>query len=318
MSLIKKVTPLNLLQEKGKFFSDQTYNPQFIYENKLDDKTLSKYGLPQPQYLDLAKTILNKVGVDHSKESFNKLNGQLLTQKEVTQKTRSFLEIHQLQDRFKIVWSKSFVARATMTSDTIKLKQGAEFRTLDLLSMLYHEIGTHGLRRINYEQQPWYRKKKKYNFENYLKTEEGLAGLHSLFPLDFQYAYYPALSYVSVAYANEHSFAETWDFLTQYIDNLEKRWEKTFRYKRGLMDTSKSGGFTKDLVYFEGMIEVWNYLKRNDFNLSKLYLGKMSWQDVDQAVKMNPDFKPLLPSFYTVDTRRYAKRMLEIGKVNMF
>jgi hypothetical protein len=318
MSLIKKITPINLLEEKKKFFADETYNPQFKYEEKFDKEILYKHGYPQNKYLDLAQTILEKVHYQYSEADLDKLRGNSVNQSKVTKKTIDFLKIHQLENRFKIVWSNSFISRATITSDTIKLKLPVDFRQQDLLSMLYHEIGTHALRRINYEQQPWYKKKKKHEFKNYLKTEEGLAGLHSLLPLDFQYAFYPALNYVSVAYAQEHSFSETWNFFKKYIDNPERRWERTLRRKRGLEDTSKPGGFTKDLVYLEGMIEVWNYLKKNNFDLTKLYFGKMSWEDVDTATKMNPSFKPLLPSFYVVDKERYATKIEKIGKLNMF
>lgn len=317
MSLIKNLTPINLMEEKGKFFADENYNPQFIYEKITSDKTLYKHGYPQTKYLDLAQTILEKTYYKHNEAELDKLKGIPISQRGVTQKTYDFLDIHQLKNRFKIVWSNSFVARATITADTIKLRLPADFRQQDLLSMLYHEIGTHALRRVNYEQQPWYKKKKEYGFKDYLKTEEGLAGLHSLLPLDFQYAYYPALNYVSVAYAQEHSFAELWNFHKKYIDNPERRWERTFRRKRGLKDTSQPGGFTKDLVYFEGMVEVWNYLRQNNFDLTQLYFGKMDLADVDKAVRMNPGFEPLLPSFFVVDKEKYAQKLEKIGQVNM-
>jgi len=317
MSLIKKLTPINLMEEKEKFFANENYNPQFIYEKITADKTLYKHGYPQAKYLDLAQTILEKTFYRHDEAELDKLKGASIGQGEVTKKTNDFLDIHQLGNRFKIVWSNSFVARATITADTIKLRLPADFRQQDLLSMLYHEIGTHALRRVNYEQQPWYKNKKEHGFKDYLKTEEGLAGLHSLLPLDFQYAYYPALNYVSVAYAQNHSFAELWSFLKKYIDNPERRWERTIRRKRGLEDTSQPGGFTKDLVYFEGIVEVWNYLKQNDFNITNLYLGKMAWEDVDKALQMNPGFKPLLPSFFEVDRDKYAEKLEKIGQTNM-
>lgn len=318
MSLIAKLTPINLLEEKKKFFADENYNPQFIYEKKIADEILYKHGHPQTKYLDLAQEILEKVSYQYNEIDLDKMRGNIVSQDEVTQKTTDFLDIHQLKKRFKIVWSSSFVARATITTDTVKLRLPADFRQQDLLSMLYHEIGTHALRRINYEQQPWYKNKKKYGFKNYLKTEEGLAGLHSLFPLDFQYAYYPALNYVSVAYAQKHSFAELWNFHKKYIDHPERRWEKTFRRKRGLEDTSQPGGFTKDLVYFEGVIEVWNYLKQNNFNITNLYFGKMALEDVDKTLKLNPNFKPSLPSFFLVNKEQYAEKISMIGKTNMF
>ncbi|MBU0579165.1 DUF1704 domain-containing protein [Patescibacteria group bacterium] len=279
---------------------------------------LCKHGYPQKKYLDLAQTILEKTYYQYNEAELDKLRGDSINQSEVTKKTTDFLDIHHLKNRFKIVWSNSFVARTSITADTIKLRLPVDFRQKDLLSMLYHEIGTHALRRVNYEQQPWYKNKEEYGFKDYLETEEGLAGLHSLLPLDFQYAHYSALNYVSVAYAQKHNFIELWNFLKKYIDNPERRWRKTFRRKRGLEDTSQPGGFTKDLVYFEGMVKVWNNLKQNDFNISQLYFGKMAFEDVEKAVKISPNFKPVLPSFFVVDQEAYAEKMAKIGQVNMF
>lgn len=316
MGLVSQLTPTNLIEEKEKFFHDEIYNPQFIYSQKIDDQVLTRYGLPQNRYLDLAQTILDQAYYNRSEAQLEEKKGPAVTQEEVAQKVTQFLDMHGLKERFKISWSSSFVARTTITTNTIKLRLPVDFRKLSLLGMLYHEIGTHALRRINYEQQPWYQKKTELGFNNYLKTEEGLATLHSILPLDFKLAYYPALNYVAVDYAQKHSFAQLWQFLKRYIDDPEKRWRKTLRLKRGIDDTANPGGFTKDLVYFEGMIDVWNYLKKNKFDVTKLYFGKMALEDADKAFEMNPDFKPVLPSFFVVDQDEYVYKLSKIGVEN--
>jgi hypothetical protein len=317
MSLIKRLTPINFLEEKKKFFADETYNPQFKYEQKVNQKILLRYGQPNNATADLAQTIIDQAYAHKTETQLRKLRGPQITQQQVEEKIAEFLDIHGLRERFKIVWSNSFVARTTITSQAIKLRLPADFRQLDLLSMLYHEIGTHALRRVNYEHQPWFRNKKEYGFKNYLQTEEGLATLHSLLPLKFQLAYVPALNYVAVKYAQDHSFTQVWKFLTPYIDDPKRRFVFTFRKKRGLIDTSQPGGFTKDLVYFAGMIKVLKYLKKNDFDITKLYFGKVAIEDMDKAVKMNPNFKPLLPSFFVVDKVKYANIIAAISQTNM-
>ena len=316
MSLIKKLTPINLLEEKEKFFANENYNPQFTYEKNVNNEILNKYSQLNSQTADLAQTIIDQAYYQKTETELRKLRGVKVNQKQIEDKIVKFLDMHGLRERFKIIWSNSFVARATITPDTVKLRLPADFHKLDLLSMLYHEIGTHALRRINYEQQPWFKKKKEHGFKNYLKTEEGLAALHSLLPLEFQLAYMPALNYIAVKYAKKHSFAELWNFLIPYIDDPNRRFIFAFRKKRGLTDTSKPGGFTKDLVYFAGLIKVWRYLKQNSFDPTNLYFGKMALENVDEAVKMNPDFEPLLPSFFTTNRVRYEKKLAEIGKVN--
>lgn len=317
MSLIKKLTPINLVKEKGKFLADPSYNPQFTYEESLKESQLKKYGQPQRRLVDLAQTIVDRAYAQHSESQLRSKRGQILSQQAVTEKIETFLEMHQLTDRYRLVWSNSFVARTTITKDTIKLRLPCEFHELGLISMLYHEVGTHALRRVNYEEQPWFKKKKEYGFRDYLKTEEGLAILHGLLPLDYQLAYSPALRYLAVDYAQNHSFAELWQFLSLYIEDEERRFLTTFRQKRGLTDTSQGGGFTKDLVYFAGLIKVWRYLAKNDFNPTQLYYGKLALEDLDKAVRMQPDYQPKLPSFYLIDPAAYQQKLEKIGKINM-
>lgn len=317
MSLLRRLTPTNLLAEKDKFMTDHSYNPQFTYQNPVDDQTLYQYGRPHSRHLDLALTILDKVYYHRTETDLKQKKGPQVPQQEVTHKIKQFLDMHGLKERFKIVWSSSFVARTAITADTIKLRLPVNFREQGLIGMLYHEIGTHALRRINYEQQPWYRKKKEFGFSNYLKTEEGLAILHSLLPLDFQLAYKPALNYVSGSYAQKHSFAQLWEFLTKYIDDSERRFIFTLRKKRGLTDTSQPGGFTKDLTYFEGLVNTWQYLKDHNFDPTLLYFGKLALEDVPKAVQMSPSFKPILPSFYLVDKVLYKHQLDQIGLVNL-
>lgn len=316
MGLISMLTPVNLFEEKKKFFADPSYNPQFIYEESIPDSELVSYGLPKAKYIKLAKKIVRESFKDHSEKDLDEAKGKELSKEEVEQKIKLFLKMHGLEKRFGVIWSSSFVARTTIDATTIKLRLPVKFREKDLLGMLYHEIGTHGIRRINYEQQPWYKKKKKYGFSSYLKTEEGLAILHALIPLDNKLAYSSALRYLAVAEAQENSFVHTYQYLNQYIKDPDRCWTASFRQKRGLSDTKQPGGFTKDLVYFEGMVDTWLYLKEHDFNLDNIYFGKMAATDVEKAVEINPDFEPLLPSFYVTNKEKYKKNLEEIGQAN--
>lgn len=316
MSFLAILTPVNLFEEKKKFFADPSYNPQFIYEESIPEDELMSYGVPHSKYVKLAKKIVKETFQEYSEKDLDEEKGKALSKDEVDQKIKLFLQMHGLENRFGVIWSSSFVARTTIDATTIKLRLPVRFRERDLLGMLYHEIGTHGIRRINYEQQPWYKKKKKYGFSSYLKTEEGLAILHALMPLTNKLAYSSALRYLAVAEAQEHTFVQTYQFLNQYIKDPDRCWTAAFRQKRGLSDTSEPGGYTKDLVYFEGMVDTWQYLSEHDFKIDQLYFGKMSYQDVKKALEMNPEFEPLLPSFYVTDKEKYKKVMQEIGQVN--
>jgi hypothetical protein len=316
MSWLDKVTPVNLLEEKAKFFADPTYNPQFVYKESLTGEKFNKFGVPKKEYLELALDILKKSYYGRNEQDIFMTEGPILNQKEVTKKVLTFLKMYNLQDRFTITWSSSFVSRTTIDANTIKLRLPVDFRQEGLVGMLYHEIGTHALRRINYEQQPWYKKKKKYGLSEYLPTEEGLAALHALIPHTFKSAFVSAIRYVAVDYAQQHSFAELWKLLGTYIQDPERRWMITFRQKRGMTDTSQPGGYTKDLVYFEGMIEVWQWLEAHDFDITSLYFGKLAFQDAERVQELNPTFEPILPSFYVMNPQEYKEKMLAIGKLN--
>lgn len=318
MIRLSQLNPINLLEEKEKFFQDNSYNPQFMYAEPISEGELTHYGLPQKDIIDNAELVVKEAYFGRNQKDLLMMEGPIISRDEVTQKIRNFLALHKLERRFNIVWSSSFVSRTTITQDTIKLRSNAEFRKESLIGMLYHEIGTHALRRINYEEQPWFKKKNKFGFKNYLRTEEGLAILHSLLAHTYKSSVAAALRYLSVDYAATHSFVELWDYLLPYVDNPEARWLLTFREKRGLADTSQPGGYTKDLVYFEGAHQVAVWLDKHNYDCTTLYFGKLDIADVEKAVEMNPDFQPLLPSFFVTDTEKYAKNLHEIAIFNHF
>lgn len=316
MKVLRKLIPSNVQQEKQKFLADDSYNPQFEYSTAPEMFELDSYGYPKPELVAKAQEVLDKAYFGRNERDLLMMQGKVLTQSEVTEKFTNFLRLHHLENRYKISWSSSFLSRATMTESSINLKNGAEFRKEGILGTLYHEIGTHALRRINYEKQPWFKRKKKFGFSSYLKTEEGLAILNSLVPQSFKSAYSSALRYVAVAYAQEHSFAELSKLLSKYMESPERRWNLILRLKRGVTDTSQPGGFTKDLTYFEGMVEVGRWLDQNNYNLAPLYFGKLAVEDIDRAYELNPGYSPILPSFYLVDPEKYGRTMREILEYN--
>jgi hypothetical protein len=316
MSLLKSITPSNFLAEKEKFFNDQTYNPQFEYDDPFNPEELLEYGPPDSTLLNQAQRILHEAFSNHTEDQIEALEGPEVSQEVVTDKIMQFLKMHDLETQYHILFSNSFIARTSVNNDTIKIRLPVKYRQNDLIGMIYHELGTHALRRYNYEQQPFYKKKKKYGFESYLVTEEGLAVLHSLLAFNYKFAYRPARYYVASALAQNYSFAETFAQLKTIFADPEKRWTAVLRQKRGITDTSQPGGFTKDLVYFKGLVEVVQWLKQHNYNLESLYFGKIAKEDVQKAKLLNPNYKPLLPSFYVANRDAYIEQIEEIGKVN--
>jgi hypothetical protein len=265
----------------------------------------------------LAKEIVAKAYFGRNENDLLMMEGPRLSQEEVTQRCLTFLEMHGLEKRYEIIWSSSFVSRATITEDKIKLRTNATFHRDSVIGLIYHEIGTHALRRINYEKQPWFKKKKQFGMtHSYLRTEEGLATLHALLPRNYVSAYSTALRYLAVDYAQSHSFSQLWKFLGPYIQDMETRWMVTLRQYRGAENTAQQAGASKDLVYFEGFVETWKWLSKNNWDLPSLYLGKTAFEDTDKAKEYNTLQNPLLPSFFVLDKDKYIKRMMEIGNHN--
>ncbi|NCN03901.1 MAG: DUF1704 domain-containing protein [Candidatus Pacebacteria bacterium] len=317
MSFIALLNPINMVAEKKKFLLDPSYNPQLSYDENIDKDELYKYGFPNDEYVTLAEKIVKISYKDKTDDELQAEKGMELSKEEVETKLKLFLKMHGLEKRYGIIWSRSFLARTAINATTIKLRLPVSFREEDLLGMLYHEIGTHAIRRINYEQQPWYKKKKKYGFSSHLQTEEGLAVLHSLLPLKNKLAHSSALRYLAVAKAQEMGFVKLYQFLNKYIKDPDRCFNATLRLKRGISDTAKGGGYTKDLVYFEGLVDVWRYLRHHDFEIDHLYFGRLAMEDTEKAREMNSEFKPLLPSFYVTNKEKYKQEMLKIGQANM-
>ncbi|NCN45895.1 MAG: hypothetical protein COU63_03850 [Candidatus Pacebacteria bacterium CG10_big_fil_rev_8_21_14_0_10_36_11] len=316
MGLVADLQPTNFLAEKQRFLASPNFNPQFNYYRFFATEDLVQNGLPNTKYIDLAEKIIETTFTKFSIEELQSQRGELLNEEIVSREIRNFLKLHGLERKFEIIWSAEFVSRAAINANEIKLRLPCSIYKEDLDSLLYHEIGTHALRRINYEQQPWFKKKKNYGFAPYLKTEEGLAVLHAMYPQKMQLTYMAALNFLATIKAQEESFLEVWQYLNHYLGDAERAFTLTFKKKRGLTDTSRPGGFTKDYVYFEGFVETTKFMVENNFPLKELYYGKISWQDITKAVVLNPKFQPILPRFYTKDPDAYKRKVAEIAKEN--
>ncbi len=311
------MTPLNLKQEKEKFFNkNYRYNPHFKYSDLITLRKREKYGQPQPKYLNLAKKIINTAFDNKDEEDIRKMEGPKLTQAEAKSMLDDFLSENKLEDIINVVWSNHFIASSSYYKNKLKIQLPLQYHKNEFKATLHHELGTHAIRRLNYAQQPFFKQKKKYGFSSYLRTEEGLASLNSLATKNFKLNYLGALNYVGIDVAQHSSFVETFKYFMKYLKNSEKAWRRTVKHKRGLYDTSEPGGFTKDVVYFEGLIEVWNFLIKSDFDLKGLYYGKISYQDIEKAREINPDYKVVLPNFILNNKKSYQKEIINIGRIN--
>lgn len=319
MLKLSDLAPLNLEEEKEKFWnSGFRSNPQFIYKTAIDQTKLAEYGLPNWWHLFLAKRIVKKFKSQDMQVDYPGAESPL-DQASITQCITQRLSHYQLANSYSIVFSKNFVSRiAVNTKDkTIKLRLPVTIRNSEIEAMLNHEIDTHIIRQINYETQVWYKKKKKYRLVPHIRTEEGLAVVNELIDRKSKLVYKSAINYIAVALALKGDFVSVFTFLNRVWNDPDRAWLWTVKKKRGITDTSQKGAYTKDIVYFEGFLQVIRYLRSNQYNPSKLYLGKIDTKDI-QKVEQISQKDIVLPLVFLKDRSAYAQKVQEMIRENLF
>lgn len=196
-------------------------------------------------------------------------------------------EIVKYLQRYKIdnwrVWeskSSDFYFQVRPKKKLISISKAVTWDYANLDCVFAHEIDGHVIRALNSHRQKdlIFRE----NFPFYIKTEEGLAcylgdylsengGLSKK---------HHAIKYLAGYFAKTHSFRETYEFLLDYGFTKELAFQRTFRLKRGFADTGVPGVFAREAMYYEGMLEVKNYLDKGG-DIRKLYAGKVGLDHLD-------------------------------------
>lgn len=318
MSFTYKTTPMNQEEEKRKFFFDPEYNPQFKYAAVISEAELVEYGSPSDEYLPEAKRIIETVIKQWGTESayLEKSEGRILTRAEATKLITDYLKDCGLQNTVSLSFSSKYIARTAIDGYRMQIRLPIDYREHSMLGVLHHEIGTHIYRRLNDAKQVWHSDRNKYGFHSYLMTEEGIATLNQHIALEHPYLWTKAVHYYAVYLAGHMSFAQLNQELKKFVDSRERRWKFCLRAKRGQTDTSVPGGYTKDQVYLKGVMQVYHWLKKNDFDLTKLYIGKIALEDIDKAWNINSNYQPVLPQFYSNNPEEYSRKIQAIIKVN--
>lgn len=320
MTKLSDLIPLNLEEEKAKFFtSNFTYNPQFIYQKNTPSHELEKYGRPKWFYLFLAQRILNQYLKDRKQIDFSSNNKNFLEEKELEKIIKDRLKNYQLENSYEIIFSKNFVSRISVNNNDrlIKISSPVSIEREEIEQILNHEIDTHVVRQLNYEKQPWFKRKKKNKFKKYLTTEEGLAAINELIATKHKLAYKSATNYLAVNLALKKDFASVFKFFYEISGDQERSWTWTLKKKRGMRDTSRKGAFTKDLVYFEGLVKVLKYLRKNNFDPSKLYYGKIDQKDIEKAEKIGVSGDLILPQVFKQNPESYKEKIKAVIKNNL-
>ncbi|KAM8877943.1 microtubule-associated tyrosine carboxypeptidase 1 [Synchiropus picturatus] len=320
--LLASLRPVNLVQEKHAFFqSDFRYEPQFEYLTPEPRKVLDKHkegsGLFLEQAVGIMECVLKKFG---SYEKFEELTaGSPLPKSQVWAAVRKYLQKEGCVGEIVVRLSDELLSQAVMVLENCRptlIINIAGARQHWLEGLLRHEIGTHYLRGVNNNLQPWATPegRKQFNLKSANPTEEGLASLHNVLLRKQPYLWRAALLYYTVYHAASMSFSQLFDHIGRFVQNPDIRWEYCLRAKRGQTDTSKPGCFSKDQVYLDGIIRILRYRREIDFKVLTS-LGKVSFEDVDRLRHLAELSRARIPHFMP-DQASYLKHLDHIVVVN--
>lgn len=159
-----------------------------------------------------------------------------------------------------------------------------KYSEIDLKRLIVHEVGTHIVRSENGRKQP-------YPFfasglAGSLSTEEGLA-VYSEYKSNLlekdTFAMY-AGRVIASSLCLTKSFFEIYSYLCNFLPNDVSLYI-TQRVKKGLIDTSEAGGFTKDYVYLDGFVKIRKFIE-NGGDYEILYLGSVGLDDIPDLLKL--------------------------------
>lgn len=309
MNIISKVNPVNIAEERAKFWQDQTYNPQFEYANAFSSDDLYIWGKPSSKFYEHALYMLEQYPVPKQDE-----NVEYVTEQEIQDAVDRFNQRYNLDEKITVEFSPTLVSKCKVVGMSLLFLTPITYTRAKFEDLLRHELETHLLRKINHHRQGW--KLPLTPEKDLRRTEEGLAGLHThLFRSNklFTRSY---LTYIAAYTAQHGSFVDVFNQLKKCNVTNQSAWRIAVRTKRGLRDTSQPGGLTKDITYFEGAVLVWQWLQNPHHQPQDLYLGRLSVDQIDEFKNQAPA-KPYLPSFMD-DLSIYQQHITEIGEINEF
>ncbi len=250
----------------------------------------SLYGIPSLDLLCKSKYLLESIGtIEPMKES--------ITAKEAQQIFKQELSKRKITNWMVLLNDIPASMSVNSLDKVIKISINKQFNEKKIKSLIVHEIDTHILRYLNGCQQKY--KIFQYGFPNYLQTEEGLAILsedkNKLLSNQDMVEY--CCRVIGAYYADKTNFYDLFKKIYKYTNHIDLSYTIATRIKRGLIDTSLYGGYTKDQVYLKG------YFKLKEFNnptIKKLYCGKIGIEDIPLVDSLNISSKSTLPDWLNI------------------
>ena len=195
--------------------------------------------------------------------------------------------------KIKIVDALS--AKATATSKTIKIRKNGDFDKTDIDQLLNHEAYIHVATTLNGRMQS----KMKILASNYggiTKTQEGLAVFSEFITGSIDVDRMRRISDRAIAIQmsiDGANFIDVYRFFLQKNNSKNQAFESARRVFRGGLITGRAP-FTKDIVYLDGFIRVYNFF-RSAISQGKvdalilLFSGKMDLDDIPIIYSMHEE-----------------------------
>ena len=330
--MIAYLKPLNLAEEEKAFFASSNYTPKFTYRSfpradalktRLEAVNITERNSLGNIFRECKDFLLREVKVlknrgtarftdvqlygtpsrslVHAAKDILKHNPRKPPSQKIytaTQLKRAFeQELHKYGFTGWTIAIKPAVSRVAVSPSKLGviIKDTAMFSSTDIKSMIVHEIGVHVLRAMNGERQQ-YQIFASDSIPGYLPTEEGLASLNEkkAGALTSNRLRRFAGRVLSVAGALKGGFRDVYNELLKYDFTPRDAFMLTVRAKRGLKDTSQTGGFIKDHVYLQGKLELEDFVAHGG-KLEPLYAAKIGLHHiglVEQGILKPPTWLP--------------------------
>jgi hypothetical protein len=320
----KWFAPVNQKEQRDKFFTSNTYEPQFTYRKlptksiKLLERKLKSLktngGNDLTSYITKRRLIEAKLKLKLISSVGNAKSITLLSEKlyglkfkrsylkqaledaaivpDLKQvenlsasKTRAIIRKY-LKERSINLWrvittsKNDFYIQVRFKKNLISISKDINWDFADIDSILAHEIDGHVIRAVNSLNHPNPLMRSYFPF--YIKTEEGLACYLGDYcsPNGSLSLKQHAIKYLAGYFALNNSFRQTYNLLLDFGYTKELAFQRTLRLKKGLTDTSLPGCNAREAMYYEGMLEVKDYLKSGG-SLKKLFSAKIGLEDVN-------------------------------------
>ncbi len=253
-----------------------------VDEERFSEISIQLFGKPTTEDVEKCSTLIKSL-------DGNKIKNEeaIYSSEEAKNKFEEVFKYYNL-DAWQVKIKEDMVANCVAgKNNRLFVNKDAKFSMERIESLIIHEIETHIITAENGKNQPY----EIFNrgLANYLETQEGLAMYnvekqrHVSFEKNFR-----ALSHViAINKALSGSFVETFEEILAHGLPIEIAFRSALKAKRGFADTSRSGAFTKDYIYYDGYNKVKKFLTENDGKLEDLYLGKVSLDELDLAMQIH-------------------------------